>query len=97
MEKLTVQQIQEQLAQIHKSWQLKENSITCHFIFTDFTEAFSFMTAVALLAEKADHHPNWDNSYKKVNIELTTHEAGGLTIKDFELAAKIDMVAKRYL
>ncbi|WP_340112370.1 4a-hydroxytetrahydrobiopterin dehydratase [Maribellus mangrovi] len=97
MEKLTTQQIQEKLARIHKSWQLKENSICSQFIFTDFTEAFSFMTAVAIMAEKADHHPNWDNTYKKVNIELTTHEAGGLTTKDFELAAKIDKVAKRYL
>jgi 4a-hydroxytetrahydrobiopterin dehydratase len=97
MEKLTAQQIQEQLARIHKSWQLKEDSIFSQFIFSDFVEAFSFMTAVAMLAEKADHHPNWDNTYKKVNIELSTHEAGGLTTKDFELAAKIDKVAKRYL
>lgn len=97
MEKLTAQQIQEQLARIHKSWQLQDNSIVCQFIFSDFTEAFSFMTAVALFAEKTDHHPNWDNSYKKVNIELSTHEAGGLTLKDFEMAGKIDMLAKRYL
>jgi 4a-hydroxytetrahydrobiopterin dehydratase len=97
MEKLSAQQIQEQLARIHKSWQLKEDSIFCQFIFSDFVEAFSFMTAIAMLAEKADHHPNWDNTYKKVNIELTTHEAGGLTTKDFELAAKIDKVAKSYL
>ncbi|MEM8551047.1 MAG: 4a-hydroxytetrahydrobiopterin dehydratase [Pseudomonadota bacterium] len=61
--------------------------------FANFMEAFAFMTQVALAAEKADHHPEWSNVYNKVNIRLTTHDAGGLTMKDIELAKAIDGAA----
>lgn len=58
--------------------------------FRDFSEAFAFMTRVALLAEKLDHHPEWTNVYSRVEIVLTTHDAGGVTAKDIELATLID-------
>jgi 4a-hydroxytetrahydrobiopterin dehydratase len=58
--------------------------------FADFTEAFGFMARVALLAEKADHHPEWFNVYNRVEILLTTHDADGLSMRDVELARKID-------
>ncbi|MHA6299439.1 4a-hydroxytetrahydrobiopterin dehydratase [Devosia sp. CAU 1758] len=58
--------------------------------FKDFSEAFGFMARVALLAEKAGHHPNWSNVYNKVSISLSTHDAGGLSQKDVDLAGKID-------
>jgi 4a-hydroxytetrahydrobiopterin dehydratase len=58
--------------------------------FKDFSEAFAFMTRVALLAEKLDHHPEWTNVYSRVEIVLTTHDAGGVTAKDIELATLID-------
>jgi 4a-hydroxytetrahydrobiopterin dehydratase len=58
--------------------------------FKDFSEAFAFMTRVALLAEKAGHHPDWSNSYNKVSISLSTHDAGGLSEKDVSLARAID-------
>ena len=58
--------------------------------FKTFSEAFSFMTRVALAAEKMGHHPEWSNTYNKVRITLSTHDAGGLTDKDMELAGKID-------
>jgi 4a-hydroxytetrahydrobiopterin dehydratase len=61
--------------------------------FKTFSEAFAFMTRVALLAEKADHHPEWSNVYNKVSIILSTHDAGGLTEKDLKLAAAIDELA----
>lgn len=60
------------------------------FKFKNFSEAFGFMTRVALLAEKASHHPEWFNVYNKVSIALTTHDAGGLSEKDILLAEKID-------
>ncbi len=60
------------------------------FTFADFSQAFAFMTRVALLAEKADHHPDWSNSYNKVEISLTSHDAGGLTKRDAKLAKAID-------
>lgn len=60
------------------------------FEFADFNEAFGFMTRVAIMAEKQDHHPEWSNVYNKVTIELTTHDAGGLTHRDVRLAKAID-------
>ena len=63
-------------------------------VFKNFIQAFSFMTSVALIAEKLDHHPNWKNVYNKVTIALNTHDADGLTKKDFKLAKEIDQVLK---
>ncbi|MEY3634187.1 MAG: hypothetical protein RLZZ61_597 [Pseudomonadota bacterium] len=61
--------------------------------FADFVEAFGFMTRVAILAEKADHHPEWFNVYNRVEILLTTHDADGLSQRDIDLARKIDFIA----
>ncbi|HEX7873955.1 MAG TPA: 4a-hydroxytetrahydrobiopterin dehydratase [Sphingobium sp.] len=65
-------------------------AISRSFTFADFPEAFAFMTRVALLAEKADHHPDWSNSWNKVEITLSSHDAGGLTQRDAKLARAID-------
>ena len=66
------------------------DAISHDFKFKSFSEAFGFMTRVALLAEKAGHHPEWSNVYNKVRITLTTHDAGGLSKKDLALAEAID-------
>lgn len=66
-----------------------EKELKRSFKFKDFSEAFGFMARVALLAEKAGHHPDWSNSYNKVEIMLSTHDAGGLTQKDVDLAQGI--------
>ena len=66
------------------------NAIARDFRFRNFSEAFGFMTRVALVAEKAGHHPDWSNSYNKVSIHLSTHDAGGVTDKDIALARAID-------
>lgn len=66
------------------------DAIARDFRFRTFSEAFAFMTRVALLAEKADHHPEWRNVYNQVSITLTTHDAGGLSDKDIKLATAID-------
>lgn len=68
------------------------DAISHEFKFKDFSEAFGFMTRVALAAQQADHHPDWSNSYNKVSIALSTHSAGGLTARDFALAAAIDKI-----
>lgn len=72
-------------------WIEKENSLYKKFSFTDFSEAFAFMTRVAIEAEKMDHHPKWQNVYNTVEIWLSTHDAGNIvTEKDKTLAVKID-------
>jgi 4a-hydroxytetrahydrobiopterin dehydratase len=68
-------------------------SITRSFAFKNFSEAFAFMTRVAMAAEKLDHHPEWSNIYKKVDVTLSTHDAGGLTQLDFDLARKMNRYA----
>jgi 4a-hydroxytetrahydrobiopterin dehydratase len=74
-------------------WQEKDNRLQKEFQFKDFREAFAFMTRVALIAEKMDHHPNWSNVYNKVNIELTSHDAGNtVTERDRKLAKAIDAI-----
>ena len=70
------------------------SAITRTFKWADFNEAWGFMTRVALIAEKMDHHPEWSNVWNKVEITLSTHDAGGLSELDFKLAAAIDKVAK---
>jgi 4a-hydroxytetrahydrobiopterin dehydratase len=64
------------------------------FIFKDFNEAFGFMTRAALVAEKMDHHPEWRNVYKTVEVVLSTHDAGGVTKLDIELATAMNTIAK---
>lgn len=79
------------LTKLPGKWKLgaDQKSIQQSFKFKTFAEAFSFMTHVAFLAEKADHHPDWSNSYNKVEISLSSHDAGGITQKDIDLAAAI--------
>jgi 4a-hydroxytetrahydrobiopterin dehydratase len=69
------------------------DAITKKFAFEDFNEAFGFMTRTALVAEKLDHHPEWSNVYKNVEVTLSTHEAGGLTDLDLKLAEAMDEIA----
>jgi len=68
------------------------DALTRSFLFADFSEAFAFMTRVALLAEKADHHPEWSNVWNRVDILLTTHDAGGLSRRDVRMAEAIDLL-----
>jgi 4a-hydroxytetrahydrobiopterin dehydratase len=78
-----------------QGWRAVEgrDAIAKSFAFNDFNQAFAFMTRVALMAEKMDHHPEWSNVYNKVEIVLTSHDAGGITERDVRLAKFIDQVA----
>lgn len=69
------------------------DAISKKFVFADFNEAFGFMTRAALIAEKMDHHPEWFNVYKTVEVTLSTHDAGGVTDKDVTLAQAMDKLA----
>ncbi len=74
-------------------WILKENKLHRDFQFKNFVEAFSFMTKVSAIAELQNHHPEWCNVYNKVVIDLTTHEANGITERDFLLAIEMERIA----
>jgi 4a-hydroxytetrahydrobiopterin dehydratase len=97
---LSLQAVQDALADLHSRWQIrhpsegdaKASALTCSLKFHDFRQAFGFMTEVAMLAEKADHHPEWFNVYSRVDITLTTHDAAGISEKDLVLAQAIDQV-----
>jgi 4a-hydroxytetrahydrobiopterin dehydratase len=73
-----------------EGWQKVGDGLEKSWKFKDFVAAFGFMSRVALLAEKADHHPEWSNVYGKVHIRLTTHDAGGISTRDLALAKAID-------
>jgi 4a-hydroxytetrahydrobiopterin dehydratase len=89
--KLTDAEVGERLARIPE-WKRQGDKLRRDFKFVSFVEAFGFMTRVALLAEKADHHPEWFNVYNKVEISLNTHDVGGISELDFTLAKQIDQV-----
>ena len=88
---LTNTERDEALAEL-TDWSLAREgkAIERKFVFADFSEAFAFMTRIALLAEQQDHHPEWSNVYNRVEIALTTHDAGGLSERDLAMAKAID-------
>jgi len=88
-EKLSDEAIQERLQQ-QTGWALLEGKLHRSVVFSDFVEAFGFISRVALLAEAMNHHPEWSNVWNRVDIDLTTHDAGGLSDLDFQLADRID-------
>ena len=88
----TEQEIVKALAGL-AGWARAGGSITKQFIFKDFSQAWAFMSRVALLAEKHDHHPDWSNVWNRVQITLTTHDAGGISARDLELAAAIEKLS----
>ena len=75
-------------------WSLQDNKLHKEFRFEDFIEAFGWMSRVALVAERMGHHPEWFNVYNKVVVDLTTHDVGGISNLDFELARQMDALAR---
>jgi 4a-hydroxytetrahydrobiopterin dehydratase len=74
-------------------WTLRDGKLHREYRFTDFVEAFGFMASAALVAERLNHHPEWFNVWSTVRVDLTTHDAGGITANDFELAAAMERLA----
>lgn len=93
-QKVDKAEVEKGLAELD-GWSLTADgsAIQRRFTFANFNEAFGFMTRVALAAEKMDHHPDWSNVYKTVEVTLSTHDAGGLTELDFKLAGKMNVFA----
>lgn len=94
LEKATDIQIQTFLDE-HSCWSIKNDKLHREYVFADFVQAFGFMTAVAQVAERANHHPEWFNVYKKVVVDLITHEADGITERDFNLARRMEEIANQ--
>ncbi len=93
--KLTESEIQSALESL-AGWRLKEGKLHREYTFTDFAHAFGFMAAAAVMAEGLNHHPEWCNVWNRVSIDLTTHDAGGITELDVQLAAKMEEIAGRF-
>lgn len=89
MKKLDEQEINERLENL-EGWTFSENALHTSFEFDNFKEAFTLMTRIAFEAESQEHHPDWSNVYNQLEISLSTHDAGGVTEKDFKLAKAIE-------
>jgi 4a-hydroxytetrahydrobiopterin dehydratase len=80
-----------------EGWSIQNGKLHREYKFTDFPHAFGFMAAAAPMIEKLDHHPEWQNVYNRVTVDLNTHDAGGITQKDFDLAKLLERVAQKLL
>ena len=89
IKKLSSAEIEQSLVDI-PGWSLRQHKLFRNFLFENFVEAFGFMSRVALLAERYNHHPEWSNVYNRVEISLVTHDAEGISERDFTLAREID-------
>ncbi len=94
MNKLSLGEISKSRAQL-TGWEIKDNKLQKEFTFKDFTTAIKFMNSLVPVAERLNHHPDWSNSYNKVTIHLTSHDAGGLTENDFTFAHEADKAEKQ--
>lgn len=96
-EKYTTAQVEDALTQLNQNlideeqWEIKNEKLCKTFKFKSFIRAFGWMTQMAIWAEKLKHHPEWFNVYNKVDVELTTHDAGGISELDFKLAEKMEL------
>ncbi len=91
--KLSDEEVQARITDL-SGWSLADGKLRRELRFSDFVEAFGFMSRLALVAEKMDHHPEWSNVYNRVVIDLQTHDAGGLTDLDFQLATAANRLAE---
>lgn len=98
MAKLNTSQYIESFLKKNKGWSLakgKRKALQKSYSFKDFNSAFAFMTRTAMVAEQMNHHPEWFNVYNRVDVVLSTHDAGGITERDFKLAQAMDRFAKK--
>ncbi len=93
-ERFSEEQVQQALGELNEiaayPWEIRDGRLVKEFVFADFAAAFGFMSSVAICAEHMNHHPEWYNIYNRVRIELVTHDAGGISQRDFDLAQQIE-------
>ena len=92
-EKLKPEALEQALSSLGSDWRIENGKLHASFKFTDFVTAFGFMTQMALIAERMNHHPEWFNVYNRVDVDLTTHDSGGITALDLTLAKAMSAAA----
>ena len=96
MKKLSKNEVEKKLKLLSKNWVLKDNILFAKFKFITFDDAFDFMKIVSEKCKDLNHHPKWTNVYNKLDIELYTHDSGGITEKDFELSSFMDSAFQKF-
>ena len=96
MKKLSKSEVEKKLKLLSKNWVLKDNILFAKFKFMTFDDAFDFMKIVSEKCKDLNHHPKWTNVYNKLDVELYTHDSGGITEKDFELSSFMDSVFQKF-
>jgi 4a-hydroxytetrahydrobiopterin dehydratase len=94
VKRLTNTEVVQALSEL-REWRIVEGKLHREYVFRDFVEAWAFMSAAALLVQQMDHHPEWFNVYHTVRVDLVTHDAGGISARDVELARKLEGLAAR--
>ena len=95
-ELISKNELNQKINNLSKNWVIKDVFLKGSFVFKNFDDAFSFMKKVAIKCEDMNHHPKWTNVYNKIDVELYTHDSGGITEKDFELSSYMDAEFKNF-
>tara|TARA_B100001175_G_scaffold138626_1_gene117783 strand:+ start:233 stop:532 length:300 start_codon:yes stop_codon:yes gene_type:complete len=95
-ELISKDELNQKINNLSKNWVIEDVFLKGSFVFKNFDDAFSFMKKVAIKCEDMNHHPKWTNVYNKIDVELYTHDSGGITEKDFELSFFMDITFKKF-
>ena len=96
-ELISKDQLNQKINNLSKNWVIEDIFLKGSFVFKNFDDAFNFMKKVAIKCEDMNHHPKWTNVYNKVDVELYTHDSGGITEKDFELSSYMDSIFQKFI
>ena len=96
-ELISKDQLNQKINNLSKNWVIEDVFLKGSFVFKNFDDAFSFMKKVAIKCDDMNHHPKWTNVYNKIDIELYTHDSGGITEKDFELSSYMDSIFQKFI
>ena len=96
-ELISKDQLNQKINNLSKNWVIEDIFLKGSFVFKNFDDAFNFMKKVAIKCEDMNHHPKWTNVYNKVDVELYTHDSGGITEKDFELSSHMDSIFLKFI
>ena len=96
-ELISKDELNQKINNLSKNWVIEDVFLKGSFVFKNFDDAFSFMKKVAIKCEDINHHPKWTNVYNKIDVELYTHDSGGITEKDFELSSFMDSMFQKFI